>query len=130
LDLQPNGLSRKQLEPQMTVINSMLSVALGSLAIAWTGLAFTPAAHADPAKTFEVAFKYDRTAAAPATYASIKNQAVKACAREFQGGPLAFQARWMQSCRTELVDKAVGKIAMPELTALHSGASPSQVATR
>src|SRR5690349_12949017 len=96
----------------MTVINSTLAVALSTLAIAWTGLAFTPAAHAEPAKTFEVAFKYNRTAPAPMTYASIKDQAKKACAREFRDNLLAAQSRWMKSCRADLVrseERRVGK---------------------
>ena len=117
----------------MTVINSLLSVTLAGAAIAWTGLAFTPAAHADPAKTFKATFRYDRNAPAPATYATIKDQAMKACVRESKDlvdGPIAVQARWMQSCRTDLVNKAVGAIGMPDLTALHSGVGPSLVATR
>lgn len=115
----------------MSFINSTLGIALAGLTIAWTGLAFTPAANAEPAKTFQVAFKYDRSAPAPATYASIRSQATKACFRESgETHMLAVKSRWVQRCREELVDKAVGAISMPELTALHSGVSSSQVATR
>ena len=108
----------------MTIASNGFAVVLAATAVAWAGLAFVPASHAERPDTFRVTIKYDASAPAPVTYARIEEQAARACKRESSHSSLTFLADRRQAvgdCMEEVVGKAVTAIDKPELLAHHNG---------
>ena len=99
-----------------------------TLTTALVGLSFAAAAHADD-KTFQAKFEYRKSDPVSVTYASLEDQAARACNREARGMPLAGPTnryRWTRKGTDGLVDKAVGAIGSPVLMALHNDSTPSK----
>jgi hypothetical protein len=110
---------------------------LKTLTTGLVGLSFAAAAHAEQ-KTFEARFEYRKSDPVSVTYASLEEQAARACNRQSRSmspaGP-GNRYRWNRKCTDELLDKAVNAIASPALMALHDDSTPStsgnsQVAAR
>jgi hypothetical protein len=98
---------------------------LKTFTTALVGLGFAAAAHAEG--TFQAKFEYRKSDPASVTYASLENQAARACSRESRSMSLAGPAnrmRWNRRCTDDLLDKAVEAIGAPALTALHERSAP------
>lgn len=102
----------------MTYLKTLMTVLVG--------LSFAAAAHAEN-KTFEAKFEYRKSDPASVTYASLENQAARACNRQASRSmPLAVgnSYKWTRQCTDELLDKAVAAIGSPALMALHQQSAP------
>ena len=110
---------------------------LKTLTTALVGLSFAAAAHADD-KTFQAKFEYRKSDPVSVTYASLEDQAARACSRQSRSMSLAGPSnryKWNRDCTDTLLDKAVVAIGSPALMALHEQSTPpnvsnSQVAAR
>ena len=110
---------------------------LKTLTTALVGLSFAAAAHADE-KTFQAKFEYRKSDPVSVTYASLGDQAARACNRQARGMSVAGPTnryRWTRKCTDELLDKAIDAIGSSALMALHNESAPpnrssSQVAAR
>lgn len=98
---------------------------LKTFTTALVGLGFAAAAHAEG--TFQTRFEYRKSDPASVTYASLENQAARACSRHSRSMSLAGPTnryRWNRECTDDLLDKAVDAIGSPALMALHQQSSP------
>ena len=99
---------------------------LNTLTTALVGLSFAAAAHADQ-KTFRAEFEYRKSDPASVTYASLEDQAARACNKEARGLQLAGPGgrfKWTRKCTDELLDNAVQAVGSPALMALHERSAP------
>jgi hypothetical protein len=105
---------------------------LKTLTTALVGLSFAAAAHADQ-KTFEARFEYRKGDPTSVTYASIEDQAARACNREARRMQLAgpgTRYNWTRRCTDQLLNKAVDAIGSPALMALHEQSAPPNASNR
>jgi hypothetical protein len=100
---------------------------LKTLTTALVGLSLAAAAHADT-KTFQAKFEYRKSDPAPVTYASLEDQAARACNRQATRsmplGALSNRYKWTRKCTDDLLNKAVSAIGSPSLMALHDRSAP------
>ena len=102
---------------------------LKTLTTALVGLSFAAAAHADE-KTFQARFEYRKSDPASVTYASLEDQAARACSRQSRSMSLAgpgSRYKWNRQCTDNLVDKAVAAIGSPDLMAFNQRSAPPTV---
>ncbi|HEX5006048.1 MAG TPA: hypothetical protein VFV70_02980 [Hyphomonadaceae bacterium] len=99
---------------------------LKTLTTVLAGLSLVAAAHAET-RTFQAKFEYRKSDPASVTYASLEDQAARACNRQASRSmPLAVGNRykWTRQCTDDLLDKAVSAVGSPALMALHEQSSP------
>ena len=101
---------------------------LKTFTTALVGLAFAAAANAEG--TFQAKFEYRKSDPASVTYASLEDQAARACSRQSRSMSLAGPSnrnKWNRKCTDHLLDKAVDAIGSPALMALHEQSAPPTV---
>ena len=97
---------------------------VSALAGAVFALGAAPVADALPKQdTFEVEFQFDRRAPAAETYEAFRREARTACYKEDRSVLLRAYLKLQPACISDLVDQAVAKAAIPELSALHAAST-------